>query len=1600
MKRLTSSTPFRIFILPAVCLSFIAALLGANLYLASSAETRKDIIALRAAGHSNSRINFQNGRNLKTHYAAAAGMADAGVENALKQGQVQALSLASDDINLDGFPDLVCGYAGSGGGVVTLHLGNSEAFSPTRPETIQSIIKGRYPEPFLADAVVLPVPEIPDFLATGDFNRDGRLDILTAARGGDAIYLLAGDENHGFQSAKALPLPGTLTAMAAAPKSEQEGGLSVAIAIEGPDGATVLMYGTQRSILEQKPSTQVLPATVTTIAPGRLDEDRSTDLAIIAGGQLYVLHGHANKSTPDGISKQFWSDKHAGQLEPIDLPFAVKAVAVSDFIWDRDARMELAVAADSGTVHILAHGDLETRPLAASEVLARRGLVAQVRRGQRRLSDLTVSKPSKEKNWVVAETTSITLPNTGGSAQRLLTSTLASGRQSHDLLVMNPAAKQIQIAFKEKPQPGQQEASAMRESITFDTGDEPIAVLPMRLNVHGRPGLVVMRRGHIEPSIVMATLASTFIVSNAGDTDDAAPGDGNCADSGGNCTIRAAVQEANALAGADMITFAPSLNGVPIQLTQTGDDNNADNGDLDLNDDVTILGNGAANTIIQGSSNASFTGNVGDKIFGINQDGVYSTLNVSISGLTVRFTKNANAVGGFTETGGAMDIFLTGTGASPGPTVTVTNCTFDSNADQNGYGGAINIDSGDLLGGTNIFRGTVQFTGCTISNNKTLDTGTAVPGGGVNLFGDKHDVTFSGCTITGNQSSANIGSNGGGINIRHSFGGTITLNTTTVSNNTAGADGGGIMIAGLGGEMVSITGGNISGNTAQGTGDSADGGGLFNGNPTGSTSLSGVTISNNIATAGANARGGGIEDSANAPLTINNCAISGNSSDNGGGVATTNSGGTQTTTITNCSISGNSATTGGALFVSSGILNASLNRIVSNTASTGSGIAQTGGVATVENNWWGCDGFPNAAGCQTGSGTFDADPRIDLRLTAVPGTILVGGTSTLTADVSQNSNGAAINPIVLNGLTITFAGTLGTVAPTTAPLASLMASSTFTATSCGTSTVSATLDNGTQTATITINQAPILSTCPANITTNTDPSQCSAVVTYTAPTGTGCPSPTVTCTPPSGSTFPKGTTTVTCTATNGIGSDATCSFTVTVNDTQAPTITCPANITTNNDPSQCGAAVTYTTPTATDNCPGIGAVTCSPAAGSFFPKGTTTVNCTVSDAASNTAACSFTVTVNDTQAPTVSCPSNITQSTDPNQCSAIVNFAATANDNCPGATVVCSPASGSTFPKGVTTVNCTATDTSSNTASCSFTVTVNDTQAPTIVCPPNQSVTAFGPTPVSYPNPTVSDNCPGATFNCSPASGSTFPVGTTTVNCAATDTSSNTASCSFTVTVALACTITCPANIVVNNAPGQCGASVSFAPTASSGCGTVTCSPASGSFFPVGTTNVTCSTTAGPSCGFTVTVNDTEAPVITLNPMNIELWPPNHQYETVTVSSLVTSVTDNCGGSIPISNVVIAQVSSDEPENGPDDGNTVNDIVIAADCKSVQLRAERQSGGNGRVYTITLQVKDSNNNVRTVTKTVGVPPNQSGMPALLGPGPGYSVTSSCLLAPL
>jgi uncharacterized repeat protein (TIGR01451 family) len=143
---------------------------------------------------------------------------------------------------------------------------------------------------------------------------------------------------------------------------------------------------------------------------------------------------------------------------------------------------------------------------------------------------------------------------------------------------------------------------------------------------------------------------------------------------------------------------------------------------------------------------------------------------------------------------------------------------------------------------------------------------------------------------------------------------------------------------------------------------------------------------------------------------------------------------------------------------------------------------------------------------------------------------------------------------------------------------------------------------------------------------------------------------------------------------------------------------------------------------------------------------------------------------------------------------------------------------------------------------------------------------------------------------------------------------------------------------------------------------------------------------------FTVmTTASNPPPIINLNP-GIMLWPPNHIYHTVTVEQMVASVSDNC----PISadDVVIEQVTSDEPDNALGEGDTVNDIVIAPDCRSVQLRSERAGPNDGRVYTITLSLTDSGGAVTMVDFLVSVPKGQNGVPAVKGPT-ALTVMSGC-----
>jgi uncharacterized repeat protein (TIGR01451 family) len=393
-------------------------------------------------------------------------------------------------------------------------------------------------------------------------------------------------------------------------------------------------------------------------------------------------------------------------------------------------------------------------------------------------------------------------------------------------------------------------------------------------------------------------------------------------------------------------------------------------------------------------------------------------------------------------------------------------------------------------------------------------------------------------------------------------------------------------------------------------------------------------------------------------------------------------------------------------------------------------------------------------------------------------------------------------------------------------------------------TVNSATGGGSCSFTVTVEDTggnPATISCPAGIETNAN-ANCEASITLAEPT-TGGDNVTVTgvrsdgkslyncdvngvCTRKSvDDPFAAGTTTITWTAfshsTPGpfataedeeaarTGS-ASCTQTITVNDVTAPVIAVsPQTIAAD---ASCQAVIPDFTTTATvsDNCACSGSdeseacadrqpitVTQSPAPGTPVGLGAHPITLTANDGSSNnngagnTTTTTTTFTVADQTAPVVTAPADSSASADASCQVAIPDYVSgsTVSDSCDAnPTVTQSPAAGTLVGLGSHTVTVTATDAAGNHSSDTVVFTVNDETDPVISCPSdievflpaNSNATSMA---VTYPAATATDNCSTPTITYSHASGSTFPVGTTTVTATATDAAGNHSECTFDVTV-------------------------------------------------------------------------------------------------------------------------------------------------------------------------------------------------------------------------
>ncbi|MBK9689263.1 MAG: HYR domain-containing protein [Saprospiraceae bacterium] len=235
----------------------------------------------------------------------------------------------------------------------------------------------------------------------------------------------------------------------------------------------------------------------------------------------------------------------------------------------------------------------------------------------------------------------------------------------------------------------------------------------------------------------------------------------------------------------------------------------------------------------------------------------------------------------------------------------------------------------------------------------------------------------------------------------------------------------------------------------------------------------------------------------------------------------------------------------------------------------------------------------------------------------------------------------------------------------------------------------------------------------------------------------------------------------------------------------------------------CGATVQWNAFTVSDNCPGVNVTQIGgPAIGTFVSVGLSTVTYRATDLAGNTSTCSFTVTVVDDEAPTITCPtgSPFSRFTDDPLCAYTTvgtEFDPTAMDNCPLTVVVSNDfngmatLAGANIPQGSTTIIWTVTS-GLLSATCSITIDVADDDPPTFTCPGPQTAFTNGSVNCEANVPNLAalvadeaDNCGTAIVTQSTAAGTAITVTdgqlinyTITV----TDGAGNTATCSVNVT--------------------------------------------------------------------------------------------------------------------------------------------------------------------------------------------------------------------------
>ncbi len=621
---------------------------------------------------------------------------------------------------------------------------------------------------FAGTVEVRPLVEPADLVAAGDFDADGRVDVVTAVRGGHSLWLWAGDGQGRLAPAGRLVTDAPVTVLGAGELDTADGLADLAVGVSDGRAHALLLYASSRGAFRAATQTVALPAAARAVAFGPFGSTSAQDVAVAAGPAVVLVRGRDGAVASSG----------ARALAAFDLGAPVTDLAAGYFTAGRS--MQVAALAGGDAFLVDATG--------APAVADRLALGA-------------------------------------GPDARLAAGKLAAG-DGLDLVVTDPSAQRVLVragAFR-----------APAGAATLALGSAPAVALAVRTGTSGLADLVVFADGLGAPVLAPQAVLSTFTVDATGDAGDANPGDGACDTATGACTLRAALQEANAHAGADTIEFALGAGTPSITLTSALPS---------ITDAVTVTGDTGGATRVEINANATAgpglylaAGSGGSRLrslvinrSGSGQPGIrIDSANNTIDGC---YVGTDNAGGGSVNGNAAGGVLLTGSGAT-----------------------------GNVVGGTNAAARNV------ISHNSTfgvkLDAGAA---------GNRVVGNYIGTNAAGSAANANT-SDGvliqGGANNNH-VGEDAAAPGTAPGNVISGNSSNGVNVTGSGTNANTVAG-NLIGTQANGTSGLA--------NPTNNVFIQGGAQSNVVG--GATAASRNVISSSSISSTEDGVEVSGTGTNN------------------------------------------------------------------------------------------------------------------------------------------------------------------------------------------------------------------------------------------------------------------------------------------------------------------------------------------------------------------------------------------------------------------------------------------------------------------------------------------------------------------------------------------------------------------------------------------------------------------------------------------------------------------------------------------------------------------------------------------------